>query len=48
MDEELIKKIHEVMINYMGGTKMQHYVAQDFSMSELNEFIRVYFDYLMK
>ena len=47
-DMELIIKIHEVMVNYIGGTQLQHDVAQDFSMSELNNFIETYFDYFMK
>lgn len=47
-DMELIEKIHEVMVNYIGGTQIQHDVAQDFSMSELENFINVYFDYFMK
>ena len=47
-DIELIEKIHEVMVNYMGGSQIQHDVAQDFSMSELENFINVYFNYFMK
>jgi len=47
-DLELKEKIYEVMINYIGGTQIRHDVAQDFSISELEKFIDVYFDYFMK
>jgi len=48
MDEELIKKIHAVMEEHIGGPKIQHEVAQDFSRAELEEFILVYVNYFMK
>lgn len=48
MDNELIEKIHDVMVEHMGGKMINHYVAQDFSMAELENFIHTYFNYLMK
>lgn len=48
MDEKLIEKIHNVMIDHFDGDMSSHYVAQDFSRAELEKFILTYFDYLMK
>lgn len=48
MDNELVNKINDVMVEYLGGDPKSHAVAQDFSRSEIENFIGTYIDYLMK